>query len=257
VSFSGTPRAVAADAEMIELIGGEDPRPPSGYELLGVVTTRCTALNGAGGLIDGPCTEESMLKAAQRRAAEVGGTALYAPACRESVLDREVRYEDGGTIRASVRTLVQCQGSVLRADGLAPGQRAAPAATASTAAPRNSARLGSLELSGVVVEVTLPEGSKAAATDGAAVGELPSFPAGHRDGGQLSSRCMRGCARATARRALLRGASRMHALAVSDIQCRLSGERWQCHGRVVGERIVVEPIVVERELDGDAGADGA
>jgi hypothetical protein len=235
VSFRGTPKAVATDAENIELIGGDDPQPPGGYELLGVVTSSCIAHNGAGGIIDGPCNREAMLEAAQRKAAAVGGTALYAPDCRESVLSKDVRYQDGGTISASVRTQLSCQGSVVRAEGLAPGQRFKPAQPKGPAPARNLQRLVNIEQSGVVVEVTLPEGRSAKADDGPAVGELDAFPAGHRNLGELSARCMRGCARATARRGLMRAASRIGALAVSDLQCTLSGERWRCHGRAVGE----------------------
>jgi len=225
VSFTGTSKPPVAEPGQLLLLGGKIP--PDGYQLIGVVTARCGALNGAGGILDGPCNESTMTDAARRKAATVGGTALLDLRCEERVIDRVLSYAEAG-VQTQVRSNITCQGSVLRATS-----ELADAASplSSTERPARSGDVKRFEISGVGVQVTvtkLPGAPTRAPTPVDEIGELDGPPKDHLMLAKLDARCETSCSPSTARRGVKRAAAALGAVAIAALRCVPEGETWRC-----------------------------
>lgn len=221
--FAGTERDRIARADQILDYGVDRP---DGSELVGVVSTRCETTNGASGLLADDCDEPTLRAQLRQRAAEVGGTGLVELTCRHADLDRQIEQVDGGSVTHTVHAALTCQATVVR------GKLGARPPTASDAgANRVSVR-------GAQVEIWVEAGSdEDVATPSDAVGELDAFPEGYASLGTGVARCIDGCARSTARQALLILAGKRGADAIAETACELAGEAWSCRAKLVGAAI--------------------
>jgi hypothetical protein len=222
---------IVADVEHVETYGGTDP--PEGYFTIGVATGACTAVNGSGGLLAGPCNVPAMVEEVRRKAAEVGGSALVELRCKEDLTDRVLERRDGGGVETTLRTLVACVATVVRRKDGRPPVGPAPRAPARATA----ARVERLEIGGEPVEVAIAGGAVAAPVERVPdeVGEVASAR-GLSTIAELTAECQRGCARSVAWRALRTAAGKLGAPAIAEVDCGMIGERWRCRAKAVDER---------------------
>lgn len=253
VRYNGKERAkIVSSGAAVRVIAGR-AEAPEGHEVLGVITTQCTALDGSTGLMEAPCTEESMASLARERAAELGGTALFELVCGT---DESDRFMSGATQPGSgaqsgqtqsqitntttIRTITTCRATVLRSeDATAP----APVAT-TTATPGEHVVVSGQQ---VAIEWSQP-GPKLTPREAATVGEMDAFPEGYRRLGQVTGRCAKACAQSVVTRALKEAAAARGALALAELDCRLEGELWRCQALVVG------PATAAPKPEGSGGA---
>ena len=266
VRYNGRERPpIVSDGAAVRVIAGR-VEPPEGHEVLGVITTQCTALDGATGLNEAPCTEESMAQLARDRAAERGATALFELVCGTDESDRFISgtQQPGSGAPASqtqsqitntttIRTITTCRATVLRSKD---GKPTAPVATTEPAPGEQ------VVVSGQAIAIAwTPEDAAAdlPARDASEVGEMQAFPAGYRRLGVMTGRCLAACARSLVPRGLKQAAARRGALALADLDCQLEGERWHCRAAVVGPAVAPKtPPPLEVSTDqGGAPADAA
>lgn len=220
--FTGTEHPVMASAEEVVDFGVDQPE---GHEVIGVASIACETTNGASGLLEVPCTEEAMTTLLTERAAAAGGTGLVQLRCERPDARRVLQNVDGGSVEQSTLSGLVCHATVVRrGEGVVVG-----APTASAPRPRGGRVV---EVSGQEVEVGAER--TAAGAPSAEVGELEAFPTGYEDLGRIWARCVGGCARSLARRALLSEAGRHGAQAIAELSCALEGERWRCEARMIG-----------------------
>lgn len=236
VTFAGTAEEPLTTPDHIIEVGSNQG-PPEGYRLIGVVTARCGALDGSGGLLGVRCTIGSMTEHAKAKAAAVGGTAVMDLRCGETLVDRLLDYRDGG-VETQTRTAIECQASVLRAAGGMPAPPAAQTGSATT-----------VEVAGVAVNVSSQSGAAPAGKSRppTAVGELATSPADSVIA-RLDARCATSCSSSTPRRALKQIAGRLGALAIAEVNCTPEGELWRCQASAVG------PSEAASDTITDAGA---
>jgi hypothetical protein len=226
VTYAGREHDRAVDPSKIAIVAGR--LPPEGYTILGVVTARCTTVDGASGLLAERCDDDTMTEALRRRAASAGATALLDLRCERVVTDRHTERGDAGAVVVKVRQELSCQGTALRHEGRRP--------VATDEAPRGRrVTIGGVEL---VVEVTLEPG---AATDAGRprspdeVPELDVFPNGYNRLARVSATCLAGCARNAPRLAIRDASAEIGAVAFAELRCDLDGDRWLCEAIAVGE----------------------
>lgn len=231
--------------------------PPSGHEVLGVITTQCTALDGATGLMEAPCTEDSMAGLAREKAAERGGTALFSLVCGTDDSDRFVSRQQTGTgtqpgrtpsqtsTTTTIRTITTCRATVLRSE-----DARQPIAVASVSvAPGEQVVMSG---QAVAIDWTPSSATDLRSRDPAEVGELEAFPAGYLRLGELTARCTAPCARSVVSRALKHAAAKRGALSLAESECSLDDERWSCHAAVVGPRLATSPRTAGQSTSGAA-----
>lgn len=231
VSYTGRehPRAVAT--EQIESHAGGEPLP--GYRVIGVVTARCTLLEGASGVFESPCTQEAMLGLARERASIVGGHALVDSECRERLIDKMLENVDGGSVETTTRTEIVCQATVARRE------RGAPAPARRKPSPSPLRATEHIDVGGTRVGVSFeraPAAPSSKPRDERDVGELAAFPADHPRLGDVIAECASDCARSTAFRAVRKKAAQVGALSIAELRCEPIGQRWRCRAALVGER---------------------
>lgn len=220
ITYAGREQGRAVEAEQIDSLAGR--LPPEGYTILGVVTARCTTVDGASGLLAEPCDEETMMSHLRTRAAAAGATALLDLHCDRKETDRHTESGDAGTVTVTVRETLTCQGTALRHEGRRP-------------APPPAEPSRRITVGGVEVAIEGPTEPSAGARDPSEVGELETFPEGYRRIGRIRATCLRGCARNTARLAIREMSARLGAVAFAELRCDLDGDRWHCEAIAVGD----------------------
>jgi hypothetical protein len=210
--------------------------PPSGHEVLGVVTARCDTYDGSSGLAESPCDEEQLAKEARVTAAAVGGTLLVDPACTRQVTERTVERLKAGGATMHTRARLECRYSVAR--------RTAAGATTAQATPSGSEQVqatavgSSVTVSGVAITLRIealratPAPHELGADD---VGELGQAPVGATLYGRASATCDDECSSSNARRGLKAAAARLGATILTNVNCEPVAERWTCTGAAYGD----------------------
>lgn len=224
--FTGREHPSVASADELVVYGADQPE---GHEVIGVVSVRCGTTNGTSGLLAVPCTTEQMGALLRERAADVGGTGLFELRCDDADVERTIDDVDGGTVQQSTRAGLTCHATVVRRTA---GVRVG-AGTVRRQPAKGPSKGRRVTVAGVEVEIgadpSAPKGP--VRTD---VGEMDRFPEGYADLGRAWAKCVTGCARSVARRALVSEAGRHGAYAIAALGCELVAEAWHCEARMVG-----------------------
>lgn len=235
VRYAGKTRP-AREGE-VQVIASRDR--PAGYAVLGVITARCTSLDGSSGLFNPPCTDETLTDKARAQAATVGGDALVDVQCGIEGTDQYLTTVGQGLPGTSERKFRACQATVLVAE---PGAAPPPVAEAPDRVIGDDP---------FAIETT-GEPRPGEPLDPSVVGRLEAFPAGFDDLGTVTVRCLAVCTRSSTERALVLTAAERGALSVAELACELRGERWRCAARLVGEeRPTTPPAPPSDELSPD------
>lgn len=245
--FTGSEHPVMVSADDVVDFGVDQPE---GHAVIGVASIRCETTNGASGLLEVPCTEEAMTALLTERAAQAGGTGLVERRCDRPDARRVLQNVDGGSVQQSTLSGLICHATVVRrGEGVVVGAK-------TVAKPRPRASAGRVvTISGEEVEVGAEH--KPSRPPSEDVGELETFPDGYDDLGRIWARCVRGCARSLARRALLDEAARHGAQAVAELSCVLEGERWRCEARLIGGASSTPPVASSNHAGGREPTSGA
>ncbi len=238
--FTGKAEPRLASAAELEVFQGHDI--PHGYKVIGVVTTTCDTYNGASGLFEARCNDETLLDQAKKKAAEVGGSALIEPSCSDHLVERILERKDGGGAVQNKRSRLTCQASVGRplSGVIAPKVEPPPAPSGE-----------SVTISGAEVvfhgepEAGSPLHEPRPIEE---VGELERVPEGYPRLGRVTAECRQSCSSSTARRGLKHAAAKLGAIGVAESSCEPAGERWKCQGIAIGDAIRDDLL--------DAGAPG-
>ena len=242
--FTGTEHPVLVSADDVVDFGVDEPE---GHEVIGVASVRCETTNGASGLLEVPCDEQSMTALLRRRAAEAGGTGLVELECDAPDARRILQNVDGGSVQQSTLSGLVCHATVVRRrEGVVVG-----APIASSKSQQGAGRV--VTLSGHDVEVGAEQPPRLPPST--EVGELAEIVEGYDDLGPVWARCVEGCARSVARRALLGEARRHGAQAIAELSCELQGERWRCSARMIGP--MLSESVIEDAPRGAGGGQAA
>jgi hypothetical protein len=225
VTYTGREHGRAVDPSEIAIVAGR--LPPDGYTIVGVVTARCTTVDGASGLLAERCDDDTMTDQLRSRAASAGATALLDVRCERVETDRHTERSDAGAVVVTVREELTCQGTALRHEG----PRPAPTAVAQRG---RRVTIGGVELA---VEVALAPGADADAEPRSPdeVAELEVFPNGYRILAHVKASCLAGCARNSPRLAIRDACAGMGAVAFAELRCDLDDDRWRCEAVAVGQ----------------------
>lgn len=233
VSYAGKTRP--AHERKVQIIEGRDA--PKGYSVLGVVTSRCTSLDGSSGILEDPCTDVTLKEKALARAAEVGGDALVELVCGIEGTDQYLTTVDQGLPGTSERQFLMCRATVLVAEA-----GAEPPKTVTGKPDRViDGRPYAVEMTG--------EAREGERLDASVVGVMDRFPDGYLELGRITVRCLKVCKRSSTERALVSLAAERGALSVAELSCELKGERWGCQARMVGEESTPERVMAPDEED--------
>jgi hypothetical protein len=245
VSYTGRELARTATSEQVALLAGRTP--PDGYSILGVVTARCSTLDGATGLLEDPCSEEILTKRARERAAEAGATALLDLSCRRVETERVSERSDAGVVITRVRQNLTCQATALRHEGRRP----------EIAVGQPGGR--TLTIAGVAIEMAFepaaaPHEREPSARAVEEVAELERSPADHPPLGHVTASCLAGCARNSVWLAIRSEAARLGAVAFAELTCDLDDDRWSCRALLVA---APPPAAVTNDASSPEGEAGA
>ncbi len=225
--FTGTAHPVIALVDQIASYTGSSP--PDEHQVIGVVTARCTTLDGTAGELDAPCSKNAMTIAAKQVAAKVGGSALLDVRCAKDETDHAFGRFDGGAEQTATRALVICQATVLR------HIEGRPLPSSSGAADGGLGDHERITVSSTPLEIAFTRGKPLGATlKPSEVGVLEQIPEGYPNLGLVKASCLQGCARASARRGLQHAAIRVGALVIAEVKCQLVLERWHCVATALG-----------------------
>ena len=241
--FTGTEHPTMVSPEEVIDFGIDQPE---GHDVIGVASVRCETTNGASGLLEVPCTEEAMAELLAERAAQAGGSGLVDRRCERPDTRRVLQNVDGGTVEQSTLSGWVCHATVVRRGegvvvGATPGSSPRPAASGARR----------VTISGQDVDVGADH--PAHGPSSTEVGVLEAFPDGYDDVGRIWARCVRGCARSLARRALLAEAGRHGAQAIAELSCSLEGERWRCEARMIGRALDTKTTPGQADPPGQGG----
>lgn len=233
MSYTGRALARIAEAEQIRSFAGNTP--PDGHQVLGVVTARCETINESAGVLAGRCNEANMRQAAAQRAAEVGGSGLLEVDCRNDMIGREFTRQDAGLSKVDVRHRISCRATVVRGP-LA--NTALASADGGVAEVGGSDTARELDIDGVLVQINVTRAAGAphfAPRPADSVGEVEAASGAVVRLAEVRARCVAGCARRTAIRALRQQAADLGALVIAAVQCDLEGDRWSCRATALQE----------------------
>jgi hypothetical protein len=234
--FVGNERPRLTDAAGVEL--HRSANLPPGYTVVGVVTTTCETYDGASGLFERPCTEESLLEEAKGKAASVGGSLLVEPTCESDVMERSIERLKGGGAKGHLRLRLRCRATVVRPES---GALPPPKTIATSEARVRGPGHGGEQVTIANIPVTLgysaaPDAPRLGARSVEAVVEFATAPDGSVPVGPVSSECEAACSSAVARRGLKQAAANVGAYAVTSVNCEPLGERWRCEGQAFSDR---------------------
>jgi hypothetical protein len=232
VRFIGKELPHAARPHQIEVVLGQ--RTPEGHDVTGVITARCETYNGASGLFEASCNEESMLTAAKRRAAEAGGTALMDPRCENRLLEQSVERLEQGGAKSHRRVELKCHATVLRRQPGAPPLR--PIADRSSTGERTR-----IEHVWVTIHAKAEGSITRPVVEVDAVAEAERIAAGQTRVGVVSAVCEADCSSSISRRGLKHAAAKLGATAIVEVRCEPVGDRWACQGVAIAASVDPPP----------------
>ncbi|MEM9876116.1 MAG: hypothetical protein AAF928_14555 [Myxococcota bacterium] len=294
VRYNGRVRPPAVSGgSAVRIVAGR-AEPPVGHEVLGVITTQCTTLDGGTGVGEAPCTEASMTERAREEAATRGGTALFALVCG---VDDSDRFANGAGLQGrapvaagrngasrpvsqgnqtanrptTIRTITTCRATVLRREDGGAIIGAVDVVDTGRDARTDDASASNHEgerivVSGQSVRVTWAPGAAAAAggvevrRDPSEIGELTTWPPGYPELGRLHGHCAKACPQSVVLRGLKQVASARGGIALARIRCAPQGGSWTCETSVVGPAPPPAPVPDEKrsptEPEGGLDPDG-